>query len=100
AIISNSGLVITVTGLSTPGITWDGSARTTLAPVSCAMTATEWIGHTTATLSSVTTTITLSSTPIVASVQIAAFSVSDDPSGTFNPSDKAAGFANHHSKFL
>src|SRR5207245_2851406 len=37
AIISNSGLVITVTGLSTPGtpgITWDASARTTLAPAS------------------------------------------------------------------
>src|SRR5207247_402079 len=84
-----SGLAITVTGLSTPGITWDGSARTTLAPASCAMTATEWIGHTTATLSSVTTTITLSSTPIGASAQIAAFSGSEDPSGTFNPSDKA-----------
>src|SRR6266705_1539839 len=93
AIISNSGLVITVTGLSTPGITWDASARTTLAPASCAMTATEWIGHTTATLSSVTTTITLSSTPTGASAQIAAFSGSEDPSGTFNPSDKAAGFA-------
>src|SRR5213596_349275 len=98
AIISNSGLVITVTGLSTPGITWDGSARTTLAPVSCAMTATEWIGHTTATLSSVTTTITLSSTPIGASAQIAAFSGSEDPSGTFNPSDKAAGFASTKSQ--
>src|SRR5438034_1102981 len=98
AIISNSGLVITVTGLSTPGITWDGSARTTLAPVSCAMTATEWIGHTTATLSSVTTTITLSSTPIGASAQIAAFSGSEDPSGTFNPSDKAAGFASTNSQ--
>src|SRR6266516_2823267 len=98
AIISNSGLVITVTGLSTPGITWDGSARTTLAPVSCAMTATEWIGHTTATLSSVTTTITLSSTPIGASAQIAAFSGSEDPSGTFNPSDKAPGFASTNSQ--
>src|SRR5213594_2466891 len=98
AIISNSGLVITVTGLSTPGITWDGSARTTLAPASCAMTATEWIGHTTATLSSVTTTITLSSTPIGASAQIAAFSGSEDPSGTFNPSDKAAGFASTNSQ--
>src|SRR5216117_4409453 len=98
AIISNSGLVITVTGMSTPGITWDGSARTTLAPVSCAMTATEWIGHTTATLSSVTTTITLSSTPTGASAQIAAFSGSEDPSGTFNPSDKAAGFASTNSQ--
>src|SRR5213594_2349300 len=98
AIISNNGLVITVTGMSTPGITWDGSARTTLAPASCAMTATEWIGHTTATLSSVTTTITLSSTPIGASAQIAAFSGSEDPSGTFNPSDKAAGFASTNSQ--
>src|SRR5438874_8137237 len=98
AIISNNGLVITVTGMSTPGITWDGSARTTLAPASCAMTATEWIGHTTATLSSVTTTITLSSTPIGASAQIAAFSGSEDPSGTFNPSDKAAGFASTSSQ--
>src|SRR6266567_3422622 len=98
AIISNSGLVITVTGLSTPGITWDASARTTLAPASCAMTATEWIGHTTATLSSVTTTITLSSTPTGASAQIAAFSGSEDPSGTFNPSDKAAGFASTNSQ--
>src|SRR5438445_831174 len=98
AIISNSGLVITVTGMSTPGITWDGSARTTLAPASCAMTATEWIGHTTATLSSVTTTITLSSTPTGASAQIAAFSGSEDPSGTFNPSDKAAGFASTNSQ--
>src|SRR5213080_2519698 len=98
AIISNNGLVITVTGMSTPGITWDGSARTTLAPASCAMTATEWIGHTTATLSSVTTTITLSSTPIGASAQIAAFSGSEDPSGTFNPFDKAAGFASTNSQ--
>src|SRR3989454_1982446 len=98
AIISNNGLVITVTGMSTPGITWDGSARTTLAPASCAMTATEWIGHTTATLSSVTTTITLSSTPTGASAQIAAFSGSEDPSGTFNPSDKAAGFASTSSQ--
>src|SRR3989454_535356 len=98
AIISNNGLVITVTGMSTPGITWDGSARTTLAPASCAMTATEWIGHTTATLSSVTTTITLSSTPTGASAQIAAFSGSEDPSGTFNPSDKAAGFASTNSQ--
>src|SRR3989454_5642303 len=98
AIISNNGLVITVTGMSTPGITWDGSARTTLAPASCLMTATEWIGHTTATLSSVTTTITLSSTPTGASAQIAAFSGSEDPSGTFNPSDKAAGFASTSSQ--
>src|SRR5947208_10458006 len=98
AIISNSGLVITVTGMSTPGITWDGSARTTLAPASCLMTATEWIGHTTATLSSVTTTITLSSTPTGASAQIAAFSGSEDPSGTFNPFDKAAGFASTNSQ--
>src|SRR5437016_8687436 len=98
AIISNNGLVITVTGMSTAGITWDGSARTTLAPASCAMTATEWIGHTTATLSSVTTTITLSSTPTGASAQIAAFSGSEDPSGTFNPSDKAAGFASSSSQ--
>src|SRR2546426_489292 len=98
AIISNNGLVITVTGMSTPGITWDGSARTTLAPASCAMTATEWIGHTTATLSSVTTTITLSSTPTGASAQIAAFSGSEDPSGTFNSSDKAAGFASTNSQ--
>src|SRR6266699_2907975 len=98
AIISNNGLVITVTGMSTPGITWDGSARTTLAPASCLMTATEWIGHTTATLSSVTTTITLSSTPTGASAQIAAFSGSEDPSGTFNPSDKAAGFASTNSQ--
>src|SRR5438094_7153027 len=56
------------------------------------MTATEWIGHTTATLSSVTTTITLSSTPTGASAQIAALSGSEDPTATFNPSDKAAGF--------
>src|SRR5947199_1817694 len=98
AIISNNGLVITVTGMSTPGITWDGAARTTLAPASCAMTATEWIGHTTATLSSVTTTITLSSTPIGSSTQIAAFSGSEDPSGTFNPFDKAAGFASTNSQ--
>src|SRR3989442_6563390 len=84
--------------MSTPGITWDGSARTTLAPASCAMTATEWIGHTTATLSSVTTTITLSSTPTGASAQIAAFSGSEDPTGTFNPFDKAAGFASTSSQ--
>src|SRR5438128_2611048 len=98
AIISNYGLVITVTCISTPGITWDGSARTTLATASCAMSATEWIGHTTATLSSVTTTITLSSAPTGASAQIAAFSGSEDPSGTFNPSDKAAGFASTNSQ--
>src|SRR5438093_9365500 len=84
--------------MSTPGITWDGSARTTLAPASCRMSAPGWIGHTTATLSSVTTTITLSSTPIGASAQIAAFSGSGDPSGTFDPSDKAAGVASTNSQ--
>src|SRR6267378_306473 len=44
------------------------------------------------------TTITLSSTPTGASAQIAAFSGSEDPSGTFNPSDKAAGFASTNSQ--
>src|SRR5437016_5544471 len=58
-------------GLSTTSAT--GSTSTV--ETSLAMGAgPESIGHTTATLSSVTTTITLSSTPTGASAQIAAFS--------------------------
>src|SRR2546428_9295140 len=47
AIISNNGLVITVKGIFIPGLTWDGSGGPTFAPASCALLATEWIGHTT-----------------------------------------------------
>src|SRR5207249_12024281 len=89
---------ITESAPSTPGITWDASARKTLAPTGCAASMTEWVGHTTATLSAVTTTITLSGTPTGSSTEIIAFNGAEDPAGVFNPSDKAAGFSNTGSK--
>jgi hypothetical protein len=59
---------------------------------------TEWVGHTTAALSAVTTTITLSGTPTGSSTEIIAFNGAEDPGGAFSPSDKAAGFSNTGSK--
>src|SRR6266568_2715154 len=94
AITTISGLTITESKPSTPGITWDASARATLAPASCVASMTEWVGHTTATLSAVTTTITLSGTPTGSSTEIIAFNGAEDPGGAFSPSDKAAGFSN------
>src|SRR5437870_4846210 len=98
AITTVNGLTITESAPSTPGITWDASARKTLAPTGCAASMTEWVGHTTATLSAVTTTITLSGTPTGSSTEIIAFNGAEDPAGVFNPSDKAAGFSNTGSK--
>src|SRR6266571_2582505 len=56
------------------------------------------VGHTTGTLSAVTTTITLSGTPTGSSTEIIAFNGAEDPSGAFSPSDKAAGFSNSGSQ--
>src|SRR5256712_2263554 len=94
AITTVNGLTITESAPSTPGITWDASARKALAPTGCLASMTEWIGHTTAALSAVTTTITLSGTPTGSSTEIIAFNGAEDPGGAFSPSDKAAGFSN------
>src|SRR6266571_4981574 len=98
AITTISGLTITESKPSTPGITWDASARATLAPASCLASMTEWVGHTTTTLSAVNTTITLSGTPTGSSTEIIAFNGAEDPGGAFSPSDKAAGFSNSGSQ--
>src|SRR6266480_1777978 len=98
AITTVNGLTITESKPSTPGITWDAAARQTLAPTGCVASMTEWVGHTTATLSAVTTTITLSGTPTGSSTEIIAFNGAEDPGGAFSPSDKAAGFSNTGSK--
>src|SRR5438034_7103027 len=98
AITTVNRLTITESKPSTPGITWDAAARQTLAPTGCVASMTEWVGHTTATLSAVTTTITLSGTPTGSSTEIIAFNGAEDPGGAFSPSDKAAGFSNTGSK--
>src|SRR6266704_2621970 len=98
AITTSSGLTITESKPSTPGITWDASARATLAPASCLASMTEWVGHTTTTLSAVNTTITLSGTPTGSSTEIISFNGAEDPGGAFSPSDKAAGFSNSGSQ--
>src|SRR6266480_6511055 len=98
AITTVNGLTITESKPSTPGITWDAAARQTLAPTGCVASMTEWVGHTTATLSAVTTTITLSGTPTGSSTEIIAFNGAEDPGGAFSPSDKAEGFSNTGSK--
>src|SRR6266566_1580079 len=98
AITTVNGLTITESKPSTPGVTWDAAARATLAPAGCLASMTEWVGHTTGTLSAVTTTITLSGTPTGSSTEIIAFNGAEDPSGAFSPSDKAAGFSNSGSQ--
>src|SRR5712691_7411822 len=74
ALTSINGVTITESAApSTPGITWDAANRQSFAQAPCAASAWEWIGHTTATLSSVTTTITLSAAPVGSSTEIIAF---------------------------
>src|SRR5438094_6444542 len=80
---------VTVSSVSTSGITWDAASRTTFTPTSCTIKMTEWRGFSTATISSQTTTITLSTTPTKAVGEIIPFSGTNDPTGTWNPYDKA-----------
>src|SRR2546428_2645247 len=81
---------VTVSSVSTSGITWDAASRTTFTPASCTIKMTEWRGFSTATISSATTTVTLSTTPTKAVGEIVPFSGTNDPTGTWNPYDKAA----------
>src|SRR3989449_2778080 len=80
---------VTVSSVATTGITWDAAARTTFTPASCTIKMTEWRGFSSATISSQTTTITLSTTPTKAVGEIIPFSGTNDPTGTWNPYDKA-----------
>src|SRR2546428_8791541 len=89
AFVVTSGTV-TVSSLATTGVTWDGSARLSNTPASCTDTITEWRGQATAVITAQTTTVTLSTTPTGASGEIIAFTGAEDPTGTWNPYDKAA----------
>src|SRR5713101_2783720 len=75
---------------SAAGITFDAAPRLTSTPASCTVTGSEWIGHTTGTLSSVMITINLSGTPSGAAGEAVAFGGSEDPTGTFSPFDQAS----------
>src|SRR5437016_12205148 len=75
---------------SAAGITFDAAPRLTSTPASCTVTGSEWIGHTTGTLSSVIITINLSGTPSGAAGEAVAFAGSEDPTGTFSPFDQAS----------
>src|SRR2546425_4589259 len=89
ALVVTSANTITVSSLSTTGITWDAASRTTFTPASCTIKMTEWRGFSTAALTSQSTTVTLSTTPTKAVGEIVAFSGAEDPTNTFNPYDKA-----------
>src|SRR5207302_8956733 len=71
-------------------ITFDAAPRLTSTPASCTVTGSEWIGHTTGTLSSVIITINLSGIPSGAAGEAVAFAGSEDPTGTFSPFDQAS----------
>src|SRR5437870_2991974 len=88
-IVAASGTV-TQNQPSAAGITFDAAPRLTSTPASCAVTGSEWIGHTTGTLSSVIITINLSGTPSGAAGEAVAFAGSEDPTGTFSPFDQAS----------
>ncbi|TMI07964.1 hypothetical protein E6H34_06105 [Candidatus Bathyarchaeota archaeon] len=90
AVIVTNAQAITVSSLATTGITWDASAAVNSAPASCTFRVTAWRGFSTATLTTQTTTVTLSTTPAGASGEIIAFSGTNDPTNTWNPFDKAA----------
>src|SRR5207245_4002149 len=75
---------------SAAGITFDAPPRLTSTPASSTVTGSEWIGHTTGTLSSVIITINLSGTPLGAAGEAVAFAGSEDPTGTFSPFDQAS----------
>jgi hypothetical protein len=76
---------VTVSSLSTSGITWQTSARK--ATTDCTVHMETWWGSTTSALTTQTTTITLSGTPTAASGIITAFASGD----TSNPFDSNAG---------
>ncbi len=99
--VASSGSV-TQNQPSGTGITFDLAVRLTSTPTPCAVTGSEWIGHTTATLSAVTITINLSGTPTGGTAGAAgeaiAFAGSEDPTGTFSPFDKASGLPNSASQ--
>src|SRR5207247_11031408 len=77
AVTTVNGLTITESKPSTPGITWDAAARQTLAPTGYVASMTEWVVHTTVTLSAVNTTMTLICTTTVPSNAIIAVDVSE-----------------------
>src|SRR2546425_10792777 len=77
------------------GITFQATPRQTYTPTNCAARMEEWIGTTSAALSSVTTTITLAGgTPTAVSGQIIAYTGAKEPTGTAVnwAFDQASGF--------
>src|SRR3989441_10792424 len=77
------------------GITFQATPRQTYTPTNCAARMEEWIGTTSAALSSVTTTITLAGgTPTAVSGQIIAYTGAKEPTGTVVnwAFDQASGF--------
>src|SRR3989441_11200246 len=88
--------VSTSTPPSASGITFQAAPRQTLTPTNCAARIEEWVGTTSAVLSSVTTTVTLTGgTPTAASGQIIAYTGAKEPTGTVVnwAFDQASGFA-------
>src|SRR2546425_5569507 len=87
--------VSTSTPPSASGITFQATPRQTYTPTNCAARMEEWIGTTSAALSSVTTTITLAGgNPPAVSGQIIAYSGAKEPTGTVVnwAFDQASGF--------
>src|SRR5213594_4360877 len=87
--------VSTSTPPSASGITFQATPRQTYTPTNCAARMEEWIGTTSAVLSSVTTTITLAGgTPTAVSGQIIAYTGAKEPTGTIVnwAFDQASGF--------
>ncbi|TMI55702.1 hypothetical protein E6H18_08705, partial [Candidatus Bathyarchaeota archaeon] len=88
--------VSTSTPPSASGITFQAAPRQTLTPNNCAARIEEWVGTTSAALSSVTTTVTLTGgTPTASSGQIIAYTGAKEPTGTVVnwAFDQASGFA-------
>src|SRR5947209_9511738 len=88
--------VSTSTPPSASGITFQATPRQTYTPTNCAARMEEWIGTTSAVLSSVTTTVTLAGgTPTAVSGQIIAYTGAKEPTGTAVnwAFDQASGFA-------
>src|SRR5437016_11673922 len=87
--------VSTSTPPSASGITFQAAPRQTYTPTNCAARMEEWIGTTSAVLSSVTTTVTLAGgTPTAVSGQIIAYTGAKEPTGTAVnwAFDQASGF--------
>src|SRR6058998_997209 len=88
--------VSTSTPPSASGIAFQATPRQTYTPTNCAARMEEWIGTTSAILSSVTTTVTLAGgTPTAVSGQIIAYTGAKEPTGTIVnwAFDQASGFA-------